>query len=95
MQESFYYPGVEWSFIDAEDVQYFCGFSIPRLTTKGQQISYDINLQSLFQCLSNRNAWDTAMPTGINPITAVHWSNEMSGANGALWTSVHNMKMVQ
>lgn len=96
MQESFYHPGVEWAFIDAEDVQPMCGFSIPRLTTKGQQIAYDINLRSLFQCISNKSGWDTAMPTsGTLPISGVHWSNEMSGANGALWTSVHNMKMVQ
>jgi hypothetical protein len=95
MQESFYHPGVEWAFMDAEDVQYFCGFSVPPLTTIGQQISYDINLQSLFQCLSNRNAWDTPMPSSTLYIQGVHWAVEMSGANGAIWTSVHDMKMVQ
>lgn len=96
MQESFYHPGVEWAFIDAEDVQYFCpSLSVLRLTTKGQQISYNINLESLFQCLSNNNAWDTPMPGSILTISGVHWAVEMSGVNGALWTSVHDMKMAQ
>lgn len=97
MQESFYHPGVEWAFVDAEDVAYYCsGYSVPRLTTINQEISYDINLQTLFQCISNWNGWDTPMPSsGAIPIHGVHWSVEMSGTDGWIWPSVHEMKMVQ
>lgn len=31
MQESYYHPGAEWAFIDAEDVQYFCGWLLRRI----------------------------------------------------------------
>ena len=97
MQESFYHPGMEWVFVDAEDVGYYCsGYSVPRLTTINQQISYDINLQTLVQCFSNWNGWDTPMPaSGALPIHGVHWSVEMSGVNGWIWPSVHDMKMVK
>lgn len=98
MQESFYFPGIEWVFIDAEDVQSHCGFTIPRLTTKNQQISYDINFQSLFQCLgsTSKNGWDSPFPTSAAlAINGVHWSVEMTGVSGWIWPSVHDMKMVQ
>ena len=96
MQESVYYPGVEWAYIDAEDVISHCGLSVPRLTTLNQQISYDINLHSLFHCLgsSSKNGWDTPIPTAqVLFITGVHWAVEMTGENGWIWPSVHDMKM--
>src|SRR5690606_1647568 len=47
MKESFYHPGAEWAFMDAEDVQAFCGgFSIPAIA-ENTQVTYDINLQTL------------------------------------------------
>lgn len=98
MQESMYHSGVEWAFIDAEDVLSHCGYSVPRLTTINQQISYDINWQTLFQCLgsSSKNGWDAVFPTGqVLTIDGVHWSVEMTGENGWIWPSVHDMKMVQ
>ncbi len=97
MQESFYHSGAEWAFIDAEDVFAHCGFPVSRLTTIGQQISYDINLHNLFRCLgsSTKNGWDAVIPTTqVLNITGVHWAVEMTGDKGALWTSVHDMKMM-
>ena len=97
MQESFYYSGAEWAFIDANDIQSHCGFSVPSLTTVGQQISYDINLHDLFRCLgsSTKNGWSAVIPTTqVLQITGVHWAVEMTGDGGALWTSVHDMKML-
>ena len=93
MQESFYYPGVEYAYMDAEDVNSLCGFSVPRLTTIGQEISYDLNLQSLFQYASNLGIYETPMPYGYHPIEGVHWGVEMTGENGWLWPSVHDMEM--
>ncbi len=98
MQESFYHSGAEWVFIDADDVLAHCGFNIPTLTTLGQQISYNIDLHALFRCLgsSTKNGWDVVIPTTqVLSITGVHWAVEMTGDGGAIWASVHDMKMVQ
>src|SRR5699024_10983704 len=46
--ESHLSPGSDVAFLDAEDMQSLCGFSVPRLTTIGQQIDYDINLRKAF-----------------------------------------------
>lgn len=94
MQESFFHPGVDWVFIDAEDIQPLCGFSVPRLTSIGQEISYNLDLQALFQCASNLGGFEVPMPGGIRPIEGVHWAVEMSGENGWIWPSVHDMKML-
>ena len=94
MQESFFHPGVAFAVIDAEDVNAHCGISVPRLTTIGQEISYDLDLQSLFQCASNLGLYEAPMPFGFHPIEGVHWAVEMTGENGWLWPSVHDMKMV-
>ncbi len=92
MQESYFYPGAEFAFIDAEDVQSHCGISVPRLTSVGQEITYNLNLWWLFQCISNLNGWDSPMPS-FPAILGVHWAVEMTGVNGKLWTSVHDMQL--
>lgn len=94
MLESFYYPGAEFALIDAEDMQFHCGVSVPRLTSVGQEIAYNLNLWWLFQCISNLNGWDSPMPSFPAPaILGVHWAVEMTGENGKLWTSVHDMQL--
>lgn len=93
LQESFYHPGAELTYIDAEDIQSLCGFSVPRLTSMGQEISYSLNLQSLFQCASNLGGYDSAMPYAYLPIEGVHWAVEMTGVDGWMWPSVHGMEM--
>lgn len=94
IQESFYHPGVEFVFFDAENLSSRCGISVPRLTSIGQQISYNLNIQSLFQCASDLGGFDVPMPYGYLPIEGVHWAVEMTGDDGWLWPSVHDMEMV-
>jgi hypothetical protein len=94
MQESFYYPGADIAFMDAEDVYALCGFSMTRLRNEGDNASYSVVLDDLYRCASNLGLFDTPMPTVDSvPITGVHWANEGTGDNVALWTSVHNMRM--
>jgi len=94
IQESSYYPGAEIVFIDAEDVQAHCGFSIPRLTTKGQEINYRIDPTALFACV--RNQFSEPFPTTANiPITAVFWASEATGKDGGVWVDIHKMKMLK
>jgi hypothetical protein len=79
--------------MDAEDMLHFCGFDVPRLTYVNQQIDYGLDLTTMFQCASDQGLYEVAMPGGIHPIKGVHWAVEMTGVNGALWISVHDMKM--
>lgn len=92
VQESFYYPGAEFFFIDAEDIYPHCGISVPRLTTIGQEILYNLNIESLFRCASNLGAYEAPMPYHVLTIDSVHWAVEMTGENGWLWPSIHDMK---
>jgi hypothetical protein len=93
IQESFYHKGSEFAYMDAEDVNSLCGFSVPLLTTIGQEISYDLDIQALFRCASNLGGYSASMPYGYLPIEGVHWAVEMTGDNGWLWPSVHDMEM--
>jgi hypothetical protein len=93
VQESVYYPGADIVYIDVEDVVSHCGYSIPRLTSVGQEINYRIDATRLFSCL--RNKFDDPFPTTANvPITAVFWANEATGKDGGIWVDVHQMKMI-
>ena len=94
MQESFWYPGADIAFMDAEDVYDLCGFSVTRLRNKDDSANYSVVLDDLYRCASDLGLFDTQMPQyGAVPITGVHWANEGTGSGVALWTSVHNMKM--
>lgn len=94
MQESFFHPGTEFFFIDSEDVNSHCGISVPRLTSIGQEISYDLNIEALFRCASDDlGGFEDPMPGGILTIEGVHWAVEMTGEDGWLWPSVHDMQM--
>ncbi|MHB9102623.1 MAG: hypothetical protein ACYC2E_14030, partial [Sulfuricella sp.] len=94
IQEDYLYPGADLAFFDAEDVAISCGITVPRLESIGQQITYNLDLQGLFQCASDHGLFRDAMPTTSNlPIRGIHWANEGTGVNGWLWTSVHAMTM--
>jgi hypothetical protein len=93
MQESFYYPGADIAYMDAEDVYALCGFSMTRLVNVGDSVDYSVVLDDLYRCASDKGLFDTPMPYALVPITGVHWGNEGTGSNVALWTSVHNMRM--
>lgn len=95
LQQAFYFPGADIAYIDVEQLPTYCsGYSVPRLTTLGQQVNYDVDLQALFQCASNGGLFRDPMPTTSNVmLRAVHWATEGIGSNGWLWVSVHDMRM--
>lgn len=94
IQQSFYYPGADIAYMDAEDIVHHCGIYVPRLGYTGQQINYNLDLTALFQCASNKGLFEVPMPAGIHPIKGIHWAVEGTGINGALWIAVHDMKML-
>lgn len=93
IQESFYYPGADIVFFDAEDMYSLCGFPMTRLRYDGTSAYYSLILDDLYRCASDLSLFDTTMPYTSVPITGIQWGNELVGPNIALWTSVHNMRM--
>lgn len=94
LADSAFYSGAEIVYIDAEDVNDYCGFAIPALAA-GQDVDYRIDLTALFRCASDRGLFSEALPATRNiPVTQVLWANEGTGVNGGLWTDVHGMKTV-
>jgi hypothetical protein len=99
IQQSFYYPGADIAYMDAEHIQQYCGIYVPELIYIGDEYPYNLDLTALFQCASgnnteNKNLFDVAMPPGSHPIKGVHWAVEGTGVNGWLWIAVHDMKML-
>ncbi len=99
IRESFFYPGVDWGFIDSEDLNngpeaWHCGFTVPVITEKLTDYPFNVDLQKLFECANRRGLFRTPMPdSGELPIKGVHWAVEMSGAEAYLWMAVHGMEM--
>ncbi|MEJ8567089.1 hypothetical protein [Elongatibacter sediminis] len=97
--QSFFYPGVDWAFLDSEDLNagpsaWHCGFTVPNMSSTGVDYQFNVDLKKLFQCASARGLFQQSMPSsGSVPISGVHWGNEMNGAGGYIWTSVHKMSM--
>jgi hypothetical protein len=95
--EDTFAPGAEVVYFDSEDVQLLCsGYSVPRITSSNSNVdlSYDVDLQTLYECASRWGGWSNAMPTKADiPITSVDWAVEGQGTSGALWVAVHNMRM--
>lgn len=95
IDEHYLHPGADIAFIDAEDTYSVCGFWVKRLKNIGDEHTYTINLHALFHCMATAGYFTDPIPATSNiPITGVHWVNENSGVNGWLWTSVHNMQMI-
>jgi hypothetical protein len=95
IEESVYYPGAEFVAIDTEDVNNFCGYSIPRLTTIGQEINYSIDMTALFECMDQNGMFLEPMPSTADiPVTSVSWALEGTGKDGGLWVDVHSMSVV-
>jgi hypothetical protein len=103
-----FYPqgGAEIAYIDAELVPAICGTSgglnnVLPLETQGQEISYAIDVNALFHCLSDNGGWSDSIPTTSNiAVYGVHWAvenvayHEPGDPNilpGAIWVSVHNI----
>lgn len=92
--QSVLYPGADIVYIDAEDMPFYCGFSVPTLA-QGADTNYRIDLTALFRCVSDRGLFTEAMPaTNDIPVTQVLWANESTGIDGALWTDVHDQRVV-
>jgi len=57
-------------------------------------LSYEIDLQPLYECAAHWGGWSNGMPTTADiPITSIDWAVEGESTSGALWVSVHNMRM--
>jgi F5/8 type C domain len=98
MAEDTFYPGSEVAYFDSEDVMSLCGFSVYRMRPAdlGTNLNYDVDLQALFRCASDRGAFSNKMPSTSNlPITSVDWAVEGQSKNtsGVIWTAVHGMTM--
>lgn len=95
-KNSFYYPGADIAFIDAEDIVTHCGSgvgTVPRITSLGVKTSYSLNWEALFGCMSDNDFFDTPMPASDDvPLLGVHWGVELFG-DAAIWTIVEDMKM--
>jgi hypothetical protein len=90
------YPGFEYITLKADDLQAYCGITIPTTLPYRQDVHYSINMQTLFTCMNTHHLFMTGedLPaTPSLPIYTVLWANEASGVNGYLWTDVHNMRM--
>lgn len=56
-------------------------------------INYRIDATRVFRSLGHH--FSQPFPTTANiPITAVFWSNEATGKDGAIWVDIHQMKML-
>lgn len=106
IQESFYYPGVDWAYIDTEDFggtynwPYYaqrCLISssdAPAMVSTGVDYQFELDLEELFRCASARGLFQSTMPQyTVLPIKGVHWGVEMNGEDGYIWAAVHDMQM--
>ena len=92
--QSALYPGADIVYIDAEDMAFYCRFSMPTLAA-GADTNYRIDLTALYRCVSDRGLFTEPMPaTKDIPVTQVLWANESSGVDGALWTDVHDQRVI-
>jgi len=95
--EDTFFPGAEVVYFDAEDLPTLCqGYSVQRIVPSlaNTDLIYDVDLQPLYQCAANWGGWSNGMPTTLNiPITSIDWAVEGQGTSGALWVSVHDMRM--
>jgi F5/8 type C domain len=95
--EDTFAPGAEVVYFDAEDLAVLCGGLMVRRITSADgnvDLPYDVDLQPLFECAAHWGGWSNEMPAKANiPITSVDWAVEGQGSSGALWVTVHNMRM--
>ncbi|MGH8324899.1 MAG: hypothetical protein ACRETD_14060, partial [Steroidobacteraceae bacterium] len=92
--QSAFYPGAVYLSLKADDMGTYCGMQIPTLAL-GQDVSYSIDLQQLFQCMNTHNLFDDPLPATPNlPMPAILWSIETTGIDGHGWFDVHDMRVV-
>jgi hypothetical protein len=97
-KNSFWYPGADIVFIDAEDVETHCGENagyVPRIVKTGVSYEFLVDWEVLFRCLSDRGLFDDPMPDDeVVPLLGIHWVVELFG-NATIWAVVSGMEMVQ
>jgi hypothetical protein len=92
--QSAFYPGADIVYIDAEDLDDYCGFGAPTLINR-QDVRYGIDMTALFRCVDQRLLFTERMPpTNDIPVTQVLWANESSGIDGYLWVDIHDPRML-
>jgi hypothetical protein len=92
--QSAFYPGADIVYIDAEDLDDYCGFGVPALIHR-KDVDYSIDLTALFRCVDDRLLFTERMPpTNDIPVTQVLWANESTGVDGYLWVDIHDQKML-
>ena len=92
--QSALYPGAEIVYLDAEDVDEYCGFGVPTLIHR-QDVDYIIDMTALFRCVDDRLLFTERMPpTNDIPVTQVLWANESTGVDGYLWVDIHDQRML-
>ena len=98
IRESFFFPGADQVFMDAEDVAVLGAGSFPRLTEVGQEQTYVIDLQEIFELArdgADRLGFDEPLPaTADIPILGVHWAVEVAGETTRLAVSLEAMQML-
>jgi len=94
-QGSFWYPGADIAFMDAEDANLGCpGVTVPAITVVPSEQAYSLNIGNLLRCASDNGLFSSPMPFTAVPITGIHWANEVTGmGDPKLWVSVHGMRM--
>ncbi len=104
IQQSYFSPGIDLAYIDAEDLRTVCEGYFSKTTVVGnplngwrlgyrEESTYDIDLQELFNCVQSLNGFNEPMPDGPLPITGIQWTLEASGVDGLLWTSLESMEI--
>lgn len=82
---SFYYPGADIAFIDAEDIVTHCGSgvgTVPRITSLGVKESYSLNWEALYHCMGDNGHFDSNIPNSEVPLRGVHCGVELGGKCG-------------
>jgi hypothetical protein len=92
--ESFFHPGADIAYIDAEDVSRHCPAHPPVAPAQPHvDRSVVIDWGVLYRCMSDKGLFDKAMPTSQVNILGVHWAIEVAGPGSLMWASVHGMRM--
>lgn len=91
--QSAFYPGAVFLSLKADDMGTYCGMQIPTLAL-GQDVSYSVDVQQLFECMNNHDLFDEPLPATSNiPVPAILWSIETTGIDGYGWFDVHDMRV--
>jgi len=92
--QSFYSPGADLAYVDAEDVLWACGNTSVAAVQPQVDTAVIVDWNRVFRCMSNAGLFDTPMPSGLVGLLGVHWAVEVAGPADKIWASVHGMTMI-